>query len=69
MTELPTSFYAIAGILIVSNLGMIITFVGFIFKVGQYVANTKRDITEAKEMGVRAHKRINKLTNEGDMHV
>jgi hypothetical protein len=61
MTELPSSFYAIAGILVISNFGIIITFIGFIFKTGQYVANTKRDIKDAKDASTRAHKRIDRL--------
>ncbi len=61
MTEIPSSFYIIIGILIVGNLGVIITVLTFIFKAGSFVAETKAGITDAKECAVRAHVRIDKF--------
>ena len=40
MTEIPTSFYIILGVMVVTNLTGIITMMTFIFKAGQFVATT-----------------------------
>ena len=62
MEQIPPSFYAIVGALIVANIGVIITFITFIFKAGMFVANTKAGIKDAKDSAVRAHKRIDSLS-------
>lgn len=59
--EMPSWAYTIVGVLILSNLGVIITFITFIFKAGQFVARTDHGIKEAKDAAIRAHKRIDKL--------
>lgn len=61
MGDLPQSVYFVVGILVVGNLSAIAAFVVFIFKCGVFVANTQTGITIAKDMAVRAHKRIDKL--------
>jgi hypothetical protein len=61
MANIPTSFYAIIGVLIVANFSSLIALIVFIFKAGMFVADTKAGILDAKETGVRAHKRIDKL--------
>jgi fructose-specific phosphotransferase system IIC component len=61
MANIPTSFYAIVGVLIVANFSSLIALIVFIFKAGMFVADTKAGISDAKETGVRAHKRIDKL--------
>lgn len=59
--EIPTVFYAVAGFVVLTNLGLGLTVLGFIFKAGGFVAETKLGIKDAKDTGVRAHKRIDKL--------
>lgn len=60
-TEIPTSFYLIVGVLVVTNVTAIIALITFIFKCGEFVANTKSGIKDAKDTGVRAHQRIDRL--------
>lgn len=59
--QIPTSVYILVGTLIVANLGATLTVLTFIFKGGMFVAETKSGIKDAKETGVRAHKRIDVL--------
>jgi len=59
--ELPSSFLLTIGILIAGNIGVIITMITFIFKAGQFVADTKSGILEAKESSINAHKRIDHI--------
>ncbi len=59
--KIPTSFYILVGTLVVGNIGVLITFVGFIFKAGMFVSDTKQGIAAAKDCSVRAHKRIDML--------
>lgn len=61
MTELPASFYAIIGILVVTNMATLFTLLTVIFKAGFFVAETKTGIKDAKDAAVRAHKRIDKI--------
>lgn len=65
MAELPAPFYAVVGILIVTNLSAVGALIVFIFKCGMFVSDTRAGIKDAKETGVRAHLRIDKvLSNE-----
>lgn len=66
MKDLPQEFYIVIGVLIVANLGVILSLLTLIFKAGQFVAKTESGINEAKECAVRAHVRVDKLT-EGEM--
>ena len=61
MTTLPSSLFYIIGIMIISNLGALGALIVFIFKCGQFVANTETGISDAKDTAVRAHKRIDEL--------
>lgn len=66
--QIPSSFYVIAGTLIVANLGTLLTVLVYIFKGGMFVAETKAGIKDAKDAAVRAHKRIDKLeSTEGEI--
>lgn len=64
MKELPQEFYISIGIVVACNLGVIITMLGAIFKAGKFVAATEHGIADAKDCGVRAHKRIDDLKGE-----
>lgn len=59
--QIPTSLYVIIGAFLVANVGAIISVFTMIFKAGMFVATTKADIKAAKEIGVRAHKRIDEI--------
>ena len=65
MTELPASLYAVVGILVITHLASIGTFIVFIFKCGVFVADTKSGIKDAKETAVRAHLRIDEFKRGG----
>jgi len=62
--QIPTSVYIIVGTLVIANIGTILTILTFIFKGGMFVAETRGGITDAKETGVRAHKRIDKFEKQ-----
>ncbi len=64
MTQIPSALYAIVGILVVTNLSTVGALIVFIFKCGMFVADTKSGIKDAKETGVRAHLRIDKIKGE-----
>lgn len=64
--SIPTSFYLVVGILVVANLGVIITMVTFIFKAGLFVARTEAGIAKANDCAIRAHKRIDKIAGEAE---
>lgn len=61
MSELPSSVYAIVGILVVTNLATVGSLIVFIFKCGMFVSETKSGIKDAKSTAVRAHLRIDKI--------
>jgi len=69
--QIPNSVYIVVGTLVVANLGVILTVLTFIFKGGMFVAETRGGIKDAKETGVRAHKRIDvietKTFTEGEV--
>lgn len=65
MVQIPAALYAIVGILVVTNLSTVGALIVFIFKCGMFVADTKAGIQDAKEKAVRAHQRIDKLTDGG----
>lgn len=57
----PMAVLGFVGLLVLSNIGVIITFITFIFKAGMFVSDTKAGIAKAQDAGVRAHKRIDKI--------
>lgn len=59
--EIPNSFYALVGFLLITNFATLGSLIVFIFKVGKFVASTENGIEKAQETAVRAHKRIDKL--------
>ena len=59
--EIPNSVYAIIGFVVVMNLSTLGALIVFIFKVGQFVSDTKHGIKNSGETAVRAHKRIDNL--------
>lgn len=65
MTELPSSLYAVVGILVVTNLATVGSLIVFIFKCGVFVSETKTGINDAKSSAVRAHLRIDKIKPKG----
>jgi hypothetical protein len=64
MSEIPSSLYAIVGILVVTNLSTVGALIVFIFKCGMFVSETKMGIKDAKESSIRGHKRIDKLEEQ-----
>jgi len=65
VTEIPPSVYYIIGTMVLANVGTIIAVISFIFKAGMFVSDTKLGIKDAKDTGVRAHKRIDSLELKG----
>ena len=61
LSQVPSWFWALIGLLILTNLGAVLTVFGFVFKAGKFVANTENGIKDAKDCGVRAHKRITRI--------
>ena len=59
--EIPASFYAVVGVLVVGQFATLITLLTFIFKAGMFVRETQLGVKEAKESAIRAHKRIEKI--------
>lgn len=59
--EIPSGLYAIVGILVVTNLSTVGALIVFIFKCGVFVSDTRSGISNAKETGIRAHQRIDKI--------
>ncbi len=57
LSQVPSWFWGLIGFLILTQLGAVFTFIGFIFKAGKFVAKTEHGIVDAKSTGVRAHKR------------
>ena len=65
--EIPVQFYAILGFIIVTQVGLIFTGLKMIFLAGKFfnrfeVTERKADREDgAREMAVRAHKRVDKI--------
>jgi len=59
--QIPTSLYVVIGALFLANIASVISIFTFIFKAGMFVSETKTGIMDAKNTGVRAHKRIDNL--------
>lgn len=59
--EIPNSFYYLVGALILTNLGTIGSVLLFGAKAVWFIAKMDSRIHESKEVGVRAHKRIDKI--------
>jgi hypothetical protein len=61
LSKIPTSVFVVIGILVILNLGTIVTVVTAVvslaFKSGKFVKGTEIGIKDAKDTGVRAHKR------------
>lgn len=69
MSQLPPELYAIVGILVVTNLSTVGTLIVFIFKCGMFVAETKTGIKDAKDSAVRAHIRIDALSEKNQKNL
>lgn len=67
LSQVPAWFWALIGTLILSNIGAIASLATFIFKAGQFVANTNSGIKDAKDTGVRAHLRIDKIETSKEL--
>ncbi len=63
---IPTSFFVAIGVLVLCNMGVIVSLVVFIFKAGMFVSTTKAGITDAKQCAVRAHDRIDKIERKAE---
>lgn len=59
--EIPSSVYAIFGVLVLSNLGVIITLLTWLFRAGAFVKETEFKIKDAKDCAVRAHLRVDQI--------
>lgn len=59
--EIPNSFYALVGFLLVTNFATLGSLIVFIYKVGKFVSTTEHNIEKAQSTAVRAHKRIDNL--------
>ena len=59
--QLPTSFYYIIGVLVVANLGTIVSMVYAIVKAVWFFSKMDSRIDTAKDMAIRSHKRLDKL--------
>lgn len=64
MKEISNETYIAMIILIVANAGVILTLLTLVFKAGSFVSATNLGIADAKDCGVRAHKRIDDLKEE-----
>jgi hypothetical protein len=59
--ELPPSVYVIVGVLVLSNLSLVIPIITFFFKAGITKATHEMGIKDAKETAIRCHKRVDVL--------
>lgn len=59
--EIPTSFYALIGFLLITNFATLGSLIVFIYKVGKFVSTTEHGIEKAQEAAIRAHKRIDRM--------
>lgn len=59
-----TNLYFVVGTMVVTNFAAIGALIVFIFKCGQFVSDTRSGIKDAKETGVRAHKRIDVMEQD-----
>ena len=62
--ELPPSVYIVVGVLVLSNLSLVIPIITFFFKAGITKATHELGIKDAKETAVRAHKRIDIISEK-----
>jgi hypothetical protein len=58
LPQLSTGFYVAIGVLIVANLGVVISLITFIFNAGKFVATTNAGIEKAQSTANRAHARL-----------
>jgi hypothetical protein len=65
-SAIPSSFFIAIGVLVLCNIGVIVTLISFIFKAGMFVSTTKAGIKDAKEAAIRAHRRVD--NHEKEMH-
>ena len=61
MTELPSSFYYVVGLLLVTNLSAIGGFVTLALKTVWWASKIDSQVAETRAMTVRAHKRIDTI--------
>lgn len=59
--EIPNSFYALIGFLLITNFATLGSLIVFIFKIGMFVSKTENGIEKAQDTAVRAHKRIDQM--------
>ena len=58
MSQLPVSVYYVVGILVLANLGTIITVLTFIFKAGKWVGQTDIRLGKLEQDANAAHEKI-----------
>lgn len=61
ISQYPLSILIFVGILVLSNIGVIITILTFIFKAGMFVSETRKGIETATKQASGAHERLNAL--------
>lgn len=66
VAQIPPTVYITLGILVLSNVGTLLTLLTLLFKAGMFVKETQMGISDAKATAVRAHKRVDKLTGDAD---
>lgn len=59
--NLPASFYYMLGVLLLSNLGIIVSVFYTMLKASWWLSKLDSRVTDAKSSAVRAHKRIDGL--------
>ncbi len=66
MTEIPQAFYYLIGTLIIANFSAIIAVVAAAGRALWWVSKLDSRVEDAKATAVRAHKRIDLITKEGE---
>lgn len=62
--EVSAQFTNTIGVLVISNVAVLISVIVFIFKAGMFVSETRTGITKAQETSNRAHSRIDRLEDK-----
>ncbi len=66
MLEIPSEVYYIAGAIILTNVGTLVTLTIAAFRTVWWFSKLDSRVTEAKAMAVRAHKRIDSVESRID---
>lgn len=61
-SKLPPSFYYVAGFLLLTNVGTIVSILFAAFKGTWWLSKLDSRVTDAKSSAVRAHKRIDEMS-------